>query len=152
MRKGKEDPEPDPYVWLMDQDPGGPKTCRSGSRAGSVPLTNGSGSGRPKHADPDPDPQHWLDGKQMSSQVFVLLSLQFPKPNIFTFFARSHSFSAACLPNSAKSTETFSDKNCISRETVFLRKSMKSEHRTITRTIKNTGFDHQIANKPDTDL
>ncbi len=28
MRKGK-DPEPDPYLWLMD--PGGPKTCGSGS-------------------------------------------------------------------------------------------------------------------------
>jgi hypothetical protein len=30
MRKGK-DPEPDPYLWLMDPDPGGLKTCRSGS-------------------------------------------------------------------------------------------------------------------------
>ncbi len=28
MRKGK-DPEPDPYLWLMDPDPGGPKTCGS---------------------------------------------------------------------------------------------------------------------------
>ncbi len=29
MRKGKDpDPEPDPYLWLMDPDPGGPKTCR----------------------------------------------------------------------------------------------------------------------------
>ncbi len=22
-------PEPDPYIWLMDPDPGGPKTCGS---------------------------------------------------------------------------------------------------------------------------
>ena len=30
MRKGKvPDPEPDPYLWLMDPDPGGPKTCGS---------------------------------------------------------------------------------------------------------------------------
>jgi hypothetical protein len=31
--------------------------------SGSVPLTNGSGSRRPKtHTDPtDPDPQHWLE-------------------------------------------------------------------------------------------
>ncbi len=28
MRKGK-DPEPDPYLWLMDPDPVGPKTCGS---------------------------------------------------------------------------------------------------------------------------
>jgi hypothetical protein len=35
MRKGK-DPEPDPYLLLMDLDPKGPKTCRScGSRSGS---------------------------------------------------------------------------------------------------------------------
>ncbi len=32
MRKGK---DPDPYLWLMDPDPGGPKTCGSrGSRSG----------------------------------------------------------------------------------------------------------------------
>ncbi len=30
MRKGK-DPEPDPHLWLMNPDPGGPKTCGSGS-------------------------------------------------------------------------------------------------------------------------
>ncbi len=30
MRKGK-DPDPDPYIWLMDPDPRGPKTCGSGS-------------------------------------------------------------------------------------------------------------------------
>ncbi len=30
FRKGK-DPEPDPYLWLMDPDPGGPTTCGSGS-------------------------------------------------------------------------------------------------------------------------
>jgi hypothetical protein len=31
-----------------------------GSRAGSIPLTSGSGSGRPKkHVDPV-DPEHWL--------------------------------------------------------------------------------------------
>ncbi len=28
IRKGK-DPEPDPYLWLVDPDPGGPKTCGS---------------------------------------------------------------------------------------------------------------------------
>ncbi len=28
MRKGK-DTDPDPYLWLMDPDPGGPKTCGS---------------------------------------------------------------------------------------------------------------------------
>jgi hypothetical protein len=26
MRKGK-DPDPDPYLWIIDPDPGGPKTC-----------------------------------------------------------------------------------------------------------------------------
>jgi hypothetical protein len=32
MRKGKDpEPDPDPYLWIMDPDPGGPKTCRSGS-------------------------------------------------------------------------------------------------------------------------
>ena len=32
MRKGKDtEPEPDPHLWLMDPDPGGPKTCGSGS-------------------------------------------------------------------------------------------------------------------------
>jgi len=35
MRKGKDpEPDPDPYLWLMDPDPGGPKTwgsCGSGS-------------------------------------------------------------------------------------------------------------------------
>jgi hypothetical protein len=30
MRKGK-DPDPDPYLWLIDPDPGGPKTSGSGS-------------------------------------------------------------------------------------------------------------------------
>jgi hypothetical protein len=30
MRKGK-DPDPDQYLWLVDLDPGGPKTCGSGS-------------------------------------------------------------------------------------------------------------------------
>ncbi len=30
MRKGK-DPDPDPYIGLMDPDPGGPETCGSGS-------------------------------------------------------------------------------------------------------------------------
>ncbi len=32
MRKGKDpelDPDPDPYIWLMDTDPGSPKTCKS---------------------------------------------------------------------------------------------------------------------------
>jgi hypothetical protein len=24
------DPDPDPYLWLVDPDPGGPKTCGSG--------------------------------------------------------------------------------------------------------------------------
>jgi len=43
MRKGK-DPEPDsvPYLWLMDPDPGGPKTsgsCGSGSGFLSRPTT-----------------------------------------------------------------------------------------------------------------
>jgi hypothetical protein len=42
MRKEK---DPDPYLRLMD--PGGPKTC--GSETGSIPLTNGSGSRRPKN-------------------------------------------------------------------------------------------------------
>ncbi len=28
MRKGN-DPDPDPHLWLMDPDPGGPKTCGS---------------------------------------------------------------------------------------------------------------------------
>jgi hypothetical protein len=37
MRKGK-DPEPDPYIWLMDPDPGDPKTCRSGRKKISGPL------------------------------------------------------------------------------------------------------------------
>ncbi len=32
MRKGKDpDLEPDPYLWLMDPDPGGPKICGFGS-------------------------------------------------------------------------------------------------------------------------
>jgi hypothetical protein len=34
MRKGK-DPDPDPHLWLMDPDPGGPKACGSGFRSGS---------------------------------------------------------------------------------------------------------------------
>ncbi len=36
MRKGK---DPDPYLWLMDPDPDGPKTCgscRSGSRSQTI--------------------------------------------------------------------------------------------------------------------
>ena len=39
MWKGK-DPEPDPYLWLMDPNPdsGGPKTCESGSVSGSPIL------------------------------------------------------------------------------------------------------------------
>ncbi len=37
MRKGK-DPDPDPYLWLMDPDPGGPKHADP--------------------ADPNPYPQH----------------------------------------------------------------------------------------------
>ncbi len=37
-RKGK-DPEPDPYLWLMDPDPGGPKTCWScGSGSPTLPI------------------------------------------------------------------------------------------------------------------
>ncbi len=37
LRKGK-DPDPAQYLWLMDPDPGGPKTCRScGSGSGSGP-------------------------------------------------------------------------------------------------------------------
>ncbi len=32
MRKGKDpEPDPDPYLCLMDPNPGGPKTCGSGS-------------------------------------------------------------------------------------------------------------------------
>ncbi len=46
MIKGK-DPKPDPYLWLMDPDPGGPKTC---------------GFADPNQV-PDPDPQHLLKGK-----------------------------------------------------------------------------------------
>ncbi len=42
MKKGK---DPDPYLWLMDPDPEDPKTFGSGS----VPLTNGSRSRRPKN-------------------------------------------------------------------------------------------------------
>ncbi len=39
MRKGKyPEPDPDPHLWLMDPDPGGPK----------------------KPADPVPDPQHCI--------------------------------------------------------------------------------------------
>ncbi len=41
MRKGKDpDPVSDPYLWLMDPDtdPGGPKTCGSGSGSGSPAL------------------------------------------------------------------------------------------------------------------
>jgi hypothetical protein len=34
MRKGKE-PDPYPYLWLIDPDPGGPKTCGSESGSGS---------------------------------------------------------------------------------------------------------------------
>jgi hypothetical protein len=42
MRKGKDpDPDLDPHLWLMDPDPGGPKTC-----------------GYPADPDPVPDPQH----------------------------------------------------------------------------------------------
>ncbi len=42
MRKAKDpEPDPDPYPWLMDPDPGGPKTCESG------PV-------------PDSDPQRWF--------------------------------------------------------------------------------------------
>ncbi len=38
MRKGKY-PDPDPYFWLMDLDPDGPKTCgSSGSGSGSPTL------------------------------------------------------------------------------------------------------------------
>ncbi len=42
MRKGKDpdlepEPDPDPYLWLMDLDPGGPKTCGS-SGSGSPTL------------------------------------------------------------------------------------------------------------------
>ncbi len=46
MRKGK-DPEPDPYLWLMDPDPGGPKTSGS-PKLLYVKLTgcNVSGAGR----------------------------------------------------------------------------------------------------------
>ncbi len=38
MRKGK-DPEPDPYIWLMDPDPGGPKIRipKTAWRGGSSP-------------------------------------------------------------------------------------------------------------------
>ncbi len=53
MRK-RRDPDPglDPYLWLMDPDEGGPKTCGSGSGSGSGslklvaggPITCGSGS------------------------------------------------------------------------------------------------------------
>ncbi len=35
MRKGK---DPDPYLWLIDQDPGGPKTNGFGSGSGSPTL------------------------------------------------------------------------------------------------------------------
>jgi hypothetical protein len=35
MWKGK---DPDPYLWLIDPDPGGPKTCGSGSGSGSPTL------------------------------------------------------------------------------------------------------------------
>ncbi len=41
MRKGKDpEPDPDPYLWLMDPDPGGPKTCGSPtlSRTWSDPV------------------------------------------------------------------------------------------------------------------
>jgi hypothetical protein len=42
MRKGK-DPEleldPDPYLWLMDPDPGGPKTCGSCGSGSSTLLS-----------------------------------------------------------------------------------------------------------------
>jgi hypothetical protein len=31
-------PNPDPYLWLMDPDPGGPKTCWSGSGSESPTL------------------------------------------------------------------------------------------------------------------
>ena len=40
MRKGKNPvPDLDPYLWLMDPNPGGSKTCRSGS--GSPTLLSG---------------------------------------------------------------------------------------------------------------
>ncbi len=32
-------PEPSPYLWLMDPDPGGTKTCGTGSYAGAGSLT-----------------------------------------------------------------------------------------------------------------
>ncbi len=32
------DPEPEPYLVLMDQDPGGPKTCGSGSTTLLLPI------------------------------------------------------------------------------------------------------------------
>ncbi len=37
MRKG-DDPDPEPYLWLMDLDPGGPKTYGSRSGSGSPTL------------------------------------------------------------------------------------------------------------------
>jgi hypothetical protein len=39
MMKGDPDPEPDPYLWLMDPNPRGPKTCGSGSWFGSGSAT-----------------------------------------------------------------------------------------------------------------
>ncbi len=46
----QKDPDPDPYLWLVDPDPGGPKTCGSGgSGFATLPLTNGSGSWYLRH-------------------------------------------------------------------------------------------------------
>jgi hypothetical protein len=43
MRKGK-DPARDPYLCLMDPDPGGPKTCGSGSKTAVNEYTKILGS------------------------------------------------------------------------------------------------------------
>ncbi len=39
MRKGK-DPDIDPYLWRMDPDPGGPKTCGTGSGSPTLVSTH----------------------------------------------------------------------------------------------------------------
>ncbi len=54
MRKGK-DPEPDPYIWLMDQDPEGPETSGSGEKGKTWSQIRILTSDL---KDPDPDPQH----------------------------------------------------------------------------------------------
>ncbi len=64
-----------------------------GSGAESVPLTNGSGYGRPKNL--DPDPELWLKGE----------------PSFYEFFLFSQSFEIQAWPYSVSCSSPYPKKD-----------------------------------------